>query len=230
MKATSVFAQLGHAPPTPSLSPSIGFHSLLKVNLGNPHEDRGVRITPELFWPQCERLRGQQKPFWPHLRSLTVFISAVSPEGTWLYTCQTRELRSVRPVMTKINPLFVAAARAAQYMPQLLEMRLRLKRAWLLELPPCEMAFAARGHCSEEDVRGYHADLRLNGFISPGSEKLVWRSCHIDLSKPRVSVITPGECTADERLEQIWKDSKGEDIDYNVCSGIKFVDDDHSEY
>ena len=200
--------------------------NLLKVTLGNPSS--GVRITTELFWPQCEGLGRQQKPFWPHLRSLTVLISAVSPEGTWLYTRPTRELESVRPVMTKINPLFVAAAKAAQHMPQLLEMRLRLNRTWLLQPLPCEMAFAAQGHCSKEDTKGYHAALRVDGFLFPGSEKLILSSCQLDLSKPRVSIVMPSRCTIDSRLAQVWKTSKGENVDYKVCSGF-VLDDDYND-
>lgn len=203
--------------------------NLLKMTLGNPHENRGVRITTELFWPQCEGLGRQQKPFWPHLRSLTVLISAVSPEGTWLYTRPTRELESVRPIMTKINPFFVAAARAAQHMPQLLGMKLRLKRAWLLQPPPCEMAFAAQGHCSKEDTEGYHAALRVDGFLFPGSKNLVLRSCQLDLSKPRVSIVMPSRCTIDSRLAQVWKTSKGENVDYKVCSGFVLDGDDDDD-
>ena len=217
---------------SPSDTFSIAVHrlsqspNLLKVNLGNPDKSCGVRITPELFWPRCEGLGGQRKPFWPNLRSLTVLISAVSPDGTALYTQPTDEVKSVRPIMTKVNPLFVAAARASQHMPQLLEMSVILNRAWHSQSPPCEMAFAAQNHCSEEDTHGYHAAVRVNEFTFPSSKKVVVRSCQLDLSKPRVSIIIPSECTIDSHLAQVWKASKG-DVDFKVGSGFVFDDDDN---
>lgn len=90
-------------------------------------------------------------------------------------------------------------------------------------------AFAAQGYCSEEDIKGSHAALRLDGSIFRGSERLVLRSCQLDLSKPRVSVIMPSKCTIDNRLAQVWKTSKGEDVDYKVCSGFVLGDDDDDD-
>ena len=78
-------------------------------------------------------------------------------------------------------------------------------------------------HCSKEDTEGYHAALRLAGFIFPDSRTLVLLSCQLDLSKPRVSITLPSSCEVDSRLAQIWKISKGEDVDYKIYSG--FVDD-----
>lgn len=201
--------------------------NLLKANLGDPNLNRGVRFTPELFWPQLEEFRGGQRPFWPCLQSITVLISSVSPDGTWLYIHEhlVGELETVRPNMTKVNPLFMAAARAAQHMPKLLEMKVIVRRHTDMHFPPCAMAFAAQGHCSEEDTEGYHAALRLDGFIVPNSGKLALRSCQLDLSKPRVSVIMPSKCTIDSHLAQVWTTSKGEDINYKACSGFVLDDD-----
>ena len=145
--------------------------NLLKVNLGNPHENCGIRITTELFWPHREGLGGQQKPFWPHLRSITVFISAVSPEGAWLYSHLTRELESVRPLMTKINPLFVAAARAAQHMPKQHHMGVDGFEKILAEIP--QAFYCVKPLCKE--IRGLlfpYKNGLLVGTPPDPSEKL----------------------------------------------------------
>ncbi len=131
--------------------------------------------------------------------------------------------------MTKITPLFVSAARAAQYMAQLLEMSLTVRMHPEMYGLPCEMAFTTPEHCSKEDTVGYYAALRLDGFIWPGLEKLVLRSYQLDLSKPRVSVVLPTKCPIDDHLGQVWRASKGEDIDYNVCSGVVLDDDDDDD-
>ena len=205
--------------------------NLLKVTLGDPNLNSRVRFTPELFWPQLKEFGGGQKPFWPCLQSIIVMISSVSPDGTRLHIHEhlVGEFESVRLNMNKVNPLFMAAARAAQYMPKLLEMKLGVEAHKDMDNPLCEMAFAAQGYCSEEDIKGDHAALRLDGFIFPGSRKLVLRSYQLDLSKPRVSVVMPSKCTIDSRLAQVWKTSKGENVDYNVCSGFVLDDDDDED-
>ena len=206
--------------------------NLVKVNIGDPNLNRSVCLTPELFWPQLEGFRGRQKLFWPCLQSITVSISSVSPDGTRLHIHEhlVGEFESVRLNMNKVNPLFMAAARAAQYMPNLLEMKLSVEAHKDMDCPLCEMAFAAQGYCSEEDIKGYHAALRLDGIIFLGSRKLVLRSYQLDLSKPRVSVVMPSKCTIDSRLAQVWKTSKGEDVDYEVCSGFVHDDDYDDDY
>ena len=205
--------------------------NLVKVIIGDPNFSRGVWFTPELFWPQLEEFRGRQKSFWPCLQSITVSISSVSPDGTSLHIHEhlVGEFESVRLNMNKVNPLFMAAARAAQYMPKLLEMKLSVETHQDMDCPLCEMAFAAQGYCSEEDIKGYHAALRLDGFMFLGSRKLVLRSYQLDLSKPRVSVVMPSKCTIDSRLAQVWKTSKGDDVDYKVCSGFVNDDDDDDD-
>lgn len=97
-----------------------------------------------------------------------------------------------------------------------------------MDYPLCEMAFAAQGYCSEEDIKGEHAGLRLDGLIFLDSRKLVLLSDQLDLSKPRVSVVMPSKCTIESRLVQVWKTSKGEDVDYKVCYGFVH-DDDYDE-
>ena len=203
--------------------------NLLQVNLGDPDLNRGVRFTPELFWPQLEEFGGRQEPFWPCLQSIIVLISSVSPDGTRLHIHEhlVGEFESVRLNMDKVNPLFMAAARAAQHMPKLLEMKIRVEGHKDMDCSLCEMAFAAQGYCSEEDIEGYHAALRLDGFIFLDSRELVLRSYQLDLSKPRVSVVMPSKCTIDSRLAQVWKTSKGEDVDYKACSGFVHDDDDY---
>ena len=205
--------------------------NLLKVTLGDPNLNRGVRFTPELFWPQLQGFEGGQKPFWPCLQSITLMISSVSPDGTWLHIHEhlVGEFESARLNMDKVNPLFMAAARAAQYMPKLLEMKLGVQAHKDMDIPFCEMAFAAQGYCSEEDIKGYHAALRLDGFIFLGSRKLALLSDQLDLSKPRVSVVMPSKCKIDSRLAQVWKTSKGEDVDYKVSYGFVHDDDDYDE-
>ncbi|KAK3176741.1 hypothetical protein OEA41_008066 [Lepraria neglecta] len=205
--------------------------NLLKVTLGDPNHNCCVRFTPELFWPQLEEFGGRQKPFWPCLQSIIVMISSVSPDGTRLHIHEhlVGEFESVRLNMDKVNPLFMAAARAAQHMPKLLEMKLGVEAHKDMDNPLCEMAFAAQGYCSEEDIKGDHAALRLDGFIFSDSRKLVLLSDQLDLSKPRVSVVMPSKCTIDSRLAQVWKTSKGEDIDYKVCYGFVHDDDDYDE-
>ena len=127
--------------------------------------------------------------------------------------------------MNKVNPLFMAAARAAQYMPKLLEMKLRVD----MDCPLCEMAFAAQGYCSEEDIKGYiMLPYVLTDLYSRAQEKLVLRSYQLDLSKPRVSVVMPSKCTIDSRLAQVWKTSRG-DVDYKVCSGFVHHHDDEDD-
>ena len=191
--------------------------NLLKINLDDFSYSCGVRVTPELFWPQLEEFQGQ-KPFWPSLQSITVLISWLSPDGTLRYVPDYVFCHRLK--MTEINPLFMAAAQAAQYMPKLLEMRLKFPSLHHMKYPPCQMAFTAQDHCSKEDTEGYHAALRRAGIIYPDSEKLVLRSCQLDLSKPRVSVTLPSGCKIDSRLAQVWKTSKGEDVDYKVYSGF----------
>ena len=204
--------------------------NLLKVTLGDLNLGRCIRFTPELFWPQLKEFGGGQKPFWPCLQSIIVMISSVSPDGTSLHICEhlVGEFESARLDMNKVNPLFMAAARAAQHMPKLLEMKLGIKAHKDMDYPLCEMAFAAQGYCSEEDIKGEHAALRLDGFIFSDSRKLVLLSDQLDLSKPRVSVVMPSKCTIDSRLAQVWKTSKGEDVDYKVCYGFVH-DDDYDE-
>ena len=199
--------------------------NLLKVSLGD------VRITPELFWPRLEEFGGRQNPVWPYLQSMTVMISSEWPDGTSLHIHEhlIGEFESARLDMSRVNPLFMAAARAAQYMPKLLKMTLRVEAHKDMDCPLCEMAFAAQGYCSEEDIKGYHAALRLDGFIFLDSRNLVLRPYQLDLSKPRVSVVMPSKCTIDSRLAQVWKISKGEDVDYNVCSGFVRDDDDDED-
>ena len=150
----------------------------------------------------------------------------------WLYICQhlVGELdKSVRPIIIKVNLLFIAAARAAQHMPKLLEIKLRMTAHRDIDPPPCEMVFAARGHCSKEDINSYHAVLRCDGFLFLSSKRLALRSCHLDLSKPWVSVIMPSKYAIDDRLAQVWKTSKGEDVDYRICSGVVLYDDDDND-
>lgn len=100
-------------------------------------------------------------------------ISSVSPDGTWLYIHEHLggELESVRLNMDKVNPLFMAAARAAQHIPKLLEIKLGVEAHKDMDNPLCEMAFAAQGYCSEKGMKGDHAALRLDGFIFLGSKK-----------------------------------------------------------
>lgn len=165
--------------------------NLLKVTLGH------VRITPELFWPRLEEFGGRQNPFWPCLQSMTVMISSEWPDGTSLHIHEhlIGEFESARLDMSKVNPLFMAAARAAQYMPKLLEMKLRVQGHKDMDNSLCEMAFAAQGYCSEEDIKGDHAALRIDGFIFSDSRFLLLPSDLLDLSKPRVSVVMPSRCT-----------------------------------
>ena len=197
--------------------------NLLKVTLG-------VRFTAELFWPRLEEFGGRQNPFWPCLQSITVITRPYAPDGTYLLIAQhlIGELPCVRLDMSMVNPLLLAAARAAQHMPNLLEMKVRIRGGgmgdWL-----GEMAFAAQGYCSEEDTKGDHAALRLHGLISSGSPKLVLLSDQLDLSKPRVSVVMPSRCTVDGRLAQVWKASKGEDVDYKVGYGCVPYENDYDE-
>lgn len=200
--------------------------NLVKVNIGDVKLNRCVCVTPELFWPQLGELGELQKPFWPCLQSITVKISSISPDGTWIHIHEHlfSEFESVRLNMNKVNPLLMAAAQAALYMPKLLEMKLSIEAHHNMDCPLCEMAFTAQGYHSEEDIKGYHAALRLDGFISLGSRELDLSSYQLDLSKPRVSVVMPSKCTIDSRLAQVWKTSKGDDVDYKACSG--FVHDD----
>ena len=201
---------------------SVGVHRLLqspnlvKVNIGYPY--RKVSVTPELFWPQ---LGERQKPFWPCLQSISIMISSISPDGVSLHIEERRinELRSARFKMKKVNPLFMAAARAAQQMPKLLEMKMRIEGHRDMDNSFCEMAFAAQDYCSEEDVQGYHAALRLDGYVLWDSNKRVLHSCQLDLSKPRVSFVMPSRSPIDDRLAQVWEVGKGENIDYKVCYG-----------
>ena len=184
-----------------------------------------TRFTPELFWPRLEEFGGRQKPFWPCLQSITVRASEVYPDGTSLHI---PEYMSARLDMSKVNPLLMAAARAAQHMPKLLEMKLKVIGHEDMDNPHCEMAFAAQDYCSEEDIKGNHAALRLDRFISLGSKKPVLLSDQLDLSKPRVSILMPSRCTVDSRLAQVWKTSKGEDVDYKVCYGfVRNAERDH---
>ena len=81
-------------------------------------------------------------------------ISSVSPDGKWLHIHEhlVGEFESVRLNMDKVNPLFMAAARAAQYMLKLLEMKLRFEAHKDMDCQFCETAFAAQSYCSEEDI------------------------------------------------------------------------------
>lgn len=204
--------------------------NLVKVHIGN--HDRRFSVTPELFWPQLEEVGDWQKPFWPCLQSISVDISSISPDGTSLHIEEHRdnEIESARFNMDKVNPLFMAAARAAQQMPVLLEMNVRIEPDEEMDNLLCEMAFAAQNYCSERDVKGDHAALRLDGFILAGSTTRVLHSSQLDLSKPRVSIVMPSRSPIDSQLAQVWKASKGENIDYKICYGyvLKKCDDDDS--
>lgn len=215
---------------------SVGVHrmiqspNLVKVSLSGPKFHHGAAFTPELFWPQLEEVG--QKPFWPCLQSISVLIGSICPDGWPIHTTEHRihEVESARFKMDRVNPLFMAAARAAQQMPTLLEMKVRVAAHRDMDSKLGEMAFAAQDYCSEEDVEGEHAALRLAGFIYSDSAELVLPSSQVDLSKPRVSIVMPSRSPVDSRLAQVWKTSKGENVDYKVCYGFVPDDEDDNHY
>ena len=190
--------------------------ALSKASLGSYLHNRGVSLSPEVFWPQFGEPEGRQKPFWPCLESIAVLFSSISFDGSSLHIkdLEYDEFESPRLDMSKVNPLLVAAARAAKQMPKLLEMKVTIKADPAMRYPLCEMAFAARDYCTKEDLEGDHAAVRNEKSIIMDSRKL--RLDEVDLSKPRVSVVMPIDCTVDGLLGQVWKTSKGEDVDYKL--------------
>jgi hypothetical protein len=44
-----------------------------------------IVISSEFFWPLDSDLTPQNRPYWPHLTSLTIFYVPVTPYGDWLF-------------------------------------------------------------------------------------------------------------------------------------------------
>ena len=238
----------------------------------------GASITPSFFWPSDDERAAA--PRWPALQKLVVHISAVAPDGTWLFVgrgCRGREVgggadgedavdsgsgndecygsddssfssrlgeeyyyfpdnwrevyslraereyyyspdnwreryssranrdRAIaetgwpvnawrqRPHMGRVQPLFVAAAKAAAAMP-----RLRALQVTLQHNVPCAMTFAA----ARERLYSWSGD-RYGWRVEASKDRG-------DLARPKAVAYTPrGYRLQDSELRCIWKASKG---------------------
>ena len=113
-----------------------------------------IVISSEFFWPLDSDLTPQNTPYWPHLTSLHILYTPVTPYGKWLFERNAAEevydieegpdlslqleedeiplredwdtvlFREV-PNARLMNDLYLAAGRALAKMPRLKEMVLR---------------------------------------------------------------------------------------------------------